>query len=48
VEEKKWVAGAVFFDAKAASPQKSDGGGAPSLPWGNEGRFRAGVRQHLS
>ena len=31
----------------AASPRKSDGGGAPSLPWGHEGRYRAAVRQHL-
>jgi hypothetical protein len=28
---------AVLFDTKAATPHKSDGGGAPSLPWGLEG-----------
>ena len=29
------------FFTGAAAPHKSDGGGAPSLPWGHEGRFRA-------
>ena len=35
-------------DAKAALPRKSDGGGAPSLPWEERARCRADlVRQHL-
>ena len=37
-----------FSDAKAALPRKSDGGGAPSLPWEERARCRADlVRQHL-
>jgi hypothetical protein len=35
---------APSLDAKAALPHKSDGGGAPSLPFGNE---RAAAREHL-
>ena len=35
-------------DAKAALPRKSDGDGAPSLPWEERARCRADlVRQHL-
>jgi hypothetical protein len=36
------------FFTGAATPRKSDGGGAPSLPWEHEGRCRAVVRQPLS
>ena len=32
------------FFTRAASPRKSDGDGAPSLPWEHEGRCRATVR----
>jgi len=36
---------AVSFDAKAAAPRKSDGSGAPPLPWAHDWRSRAVVRQ---